>query len=174
MLLTRHAAPALTVPLIGGGSVTLAEAKPEQFTIVVFYRGKHCPLCKKYLQEIDALVGEAKSAGFDVIAVSMDSQERAEASTAEWGIENLRMGYQMDEATARSFGLYISSARAGSTEPARFSEPGLAVVDAENVVFFAQVQSAPFTRPPFADLIGGLKFVVANNYPARGDLSVAA
>ncbi|MEM6973139.1 MAG: redoxin domain-containing protein [Pseudomonadota bacterium] len=174
MLLTRHPAPSLSVPLIGGGTFTLAEAKPANFTIVVFYRGKHCPLCAKFLKEIDAEVDAAAAEGFEIVAVSMDSEERATASTADWGIGSLRVGYGMSEAVARSFGLYISSAREGSAEPAVFSEPGIAVVDAEGMVFFAQAQSAPFTRPPFADLIGGLKFVVANNYPSRGDLTKAA
>ncbi|MEM6421900.1 MAG: AhpC/TSA family protein, partial [Pseudomonadota bacterium] len=104
----------------------------------------------------------------------MDEESRATASASDWGLDRLRIGYAMSEATARAWGLYISSQRPGSQEPARFAEPGLAVVDPAGKIFFAQVQSAPFTRPPFDQLLGGLKFVVENDYPARGDLTKAA
>ncbi|MEL6312330.1 MAG: AhpC/TSA family protein, partial [Pseudomonadota bacterium] len=84
------------------------------------------------------------------------------------------VSYGMSEATAREWGLYISSQRPGSQEPAVFSEPGLVVIDPERTIFFVQVQSAPFTRPDFAALLSGLKFVTENNYPARGDLTAQA
>ena len=40
-VLPRTAAPALTVDLVGGGRWTLAERRPAQFTVAVFYRGFH-------------------------------------------------------------------------------------------------------------------------------------
>ena len=174
MPLPRDPAPALSVPLLAGGTWTLAERTPENFTIVVFYRGHHCPICKTYLKEIEAALPQAEAQGIDVVAVSMDSEERARATLQEVGTQTLSIGYAMPEASAREWGLYISSQRPGSTEPAVFAEPGLFVVKPDGTVFFAQIQSAPFTRPDFAKLLGGLKFVVDNDYPARGDLTKAA
>ena len=174
MPLPRSQAPELSVPLLSGGTWSLADSKPEAFTIVVFYRGKHCPICKTYLKEIDALIDQATGQGIEVIAVSMDGEDRARDTLSEIETEKLRIGYAMDEATARAWDLYISSAREGSAEPTVFSEPGLFVIDPAGKVFFAQTQSAPFTRPDFAKLLGGLKFVVENNYPSRGDLTKAA
>lgn len=174
MALPLEQAPALSVPLLGGGTFALADSTPEAFTIVVFYRGKHCPICKTYLKEIDALIDQAGDQGIEVVAVSMDNQERAEATLEEIATRKLRIGYDLSEASAREWGLYISSQRAGSTEPAVFAEPGLFVMRPDQTVFFAQTQSAPFTRPDFGKLLGGLKFVVENDYPARGDLTRAA
>lgn len=37
----RTHAPELALDLVGGGSFRLSEHKPETFTIVVFYRGRH-------------------------------------------------------------------------------------------------------------------------------------
>ena len=174
MPLPLNAAPALSVPLISGGSWSLSDQSPQNFSIVVFYRGKHCPICKTYMKEIEELLDQAGAQGIEVIAVSMDGEERARDTHAEITTEKLRIGYEMDEATARAWDLYISSGRPGTAEPELFSEPGLFVIDAEGVVFFAQTQSAPFTRPDFGKLLGGLKFVVENNYPSRGDLTKAA
>ena len=168
------AAPALSVPLLSGGTWTLADQKPENFTIVVFYRGKHCPICKTYMKEIEEALPQATAQGIEVVTVSMDSQERAQATLDEIGTKDLKIGYGLTEASAREWGLYISSQRAGSQEPEVFAEPGLYVVKPDGTIFFAQVQSAPFTRPDFAKLLGGLKYVVENDYPARGDLTKAA
>ena len=174
MPLPRTPAPALSVPLLTGGSWTLADRTPDAFGIVVFYRGHHCPICKTYLKEIDALIDQATEQGIDVVAVSMDSEERAKATLEEIGTEKVAIGYGLSEASARDWGLYISSAREGSAEPEVFAEPGLFVIQPDGVIFFAQTQSAPFTRPDFGKLLGGLDFVVKNNYPARGDLTQAA
>ncbi|MEM1300165.1 MAG: peroxiredoxin-like family protein [Pseudomonadota bacterium] len=174
MPLPTKPAPALSVPLLSCGTWTLSEQTPENFTIVVFYRGKHCPICKTYMKEIEATLPQAADQGVEVVAVSMDTQERAQATLEEIGTKDLKIGYGLSEASAREWGLYISSQRAGSAEPEVFAEPGLFVIKPDGTIFFAQTQSAPFTRPDFAKLLGGLNFVVENNYPARGDLTEAA
>ena len=173
MPLPRAAAPALSFPLMSGETWTLADQSPENFTIVVFYRGFHCPICKNYLKEIDALIDQASSQGIGVVAVSMDGTERTQKTLDETGLEKLDIGHSLPEAMARDWDLFISSAREGSAEPEVFSEPGLFVVDPSGKIFFAQIQSAPFTRPDFGKLLGGLDFVTKNNYPARGDLTAA-
>lgn len=35
-------APSLKPPLVGGGTFDLSDEKPENFTMVLFYRGLHC------------------------------------------------------------------------------------------------------------------------------------
>lgn len=174
MALPRHPAPTLSVPLVGEGTFDLAASRPGTFTIVVFYRGHHCPICKTYLKEIEAALPQAEAQGIEVVAVSMDTPERAAATVEETGVTALRVGHSLPEESARDWGLYISSGRPETAEPIIFSEPGLFVVNAEGIVFFAQTQSAPFTRPDFVKLLGGLKFAVEKNYPARGDLTRAA
>lgn len=174
MILPRKPAPALSVPLISEGSFTLAERRPENFSILVFYRGKHCPICKGYLNQVQDQLDRGAGLGAETVAISMDADERARVSAAEWGLDRLEVGFALPEQTARDWGLYISSARPGTQEPAIFSEPGLFVVRSDSTVFFAQTQSAPFTRPPFDQLLNGLEFVLKNDYPARGDLTLAA
>ena len=47
VLKPREAVPALEVETLNG-SWSLADQNPENFTMVVFYRGLHCPICSKY------------------------------------------------------------------------------------------------------------------------------
>ena len=160
--------PALNVPLIGGGEFTMAEASPENFQIIVFYRGLHCPKCQAQLKDIDGKMEDLKSRGYDVIAISMDSEEKAQKTKKEWNIDNLPLGYGLPLMTAKAYGLFISDGRPDSKEPKIFSEPGLFVVKPDGTLYAEYLQNTPFGRPPISDIADGLDFVVKNDYPIRG------
>ena len=161
-------APDLTVDLVGGGSWTLAEQRPENFTLVVFYRGLHCPVCHAQLRELDRRLDELASRGVDAIAISGDSQERAQRSKDEWHLDRLTLGYGLSEETARAFGLFISRGVSDS-EPAVFSEPGVFLIRPDGTVFFESISSMPWGRPRLDDLLGGVDYTLAHAYPARGE-----
>ena len=55
-LLPRQPVPALDVPLVTGGRFILGASPGERFDLLVFYRGLHCPICAKYLIELERLV----------------------------------------------------------------------------------------------------------------------
>jgi hypothetical protein len=109
-----------------------------------------------------------------VVAVSSDSRERAEETKRAWGLTQLRLGYGLDLASARHWGLFISTGRgmtsAGAEEPARFSEPGLYLVRPDGTLYFGSTQTMPFARPHFSDILTAIDYVVKNNYPARGEV----
>ena len=52
-IIPRAKTPDLAVDMVGGGHWRLSEKTPEHLTLIVFYRGHHCPLCKRQLQEFD-------------------------------------------------------------------------------------------------------------------------
>jgi peroxiredoxin len=173
-VMPRQSAPALSVSTVGGGNWSLADQTPENFTMVVFYRGLHCPICKTQLNDLQNKLGEFQKRGVSVIALSSDGQERAEEAAEKWGLGKLTLGYGVDLATARKWGLYVSAGKGktsiGVEEPALFSEPGLFLIKPDGTIYFASVQSMPFARPHFAEVLGAIDFVVANNYPARGEI----
>ena len=160
--------PALEVETLGGGAWKLADGKPENFTMVVFYRGLHCPICKGYLRDLDRKLGEFGELGVDVIAISGDDKARAEKTKAEWGIENLTIGYGQGADNMRAWGLYISKG-IKDPEPPQFAEPGLFIVRPNGELFYAGVNSMPFGRPSFTEMLQAVKFVLDKNYPARGE-----
>ncbi|UAB77161.1 AhpC/TSA family protein [Erythrobacter sp. SCSIO 43205] len=160
--------PALDLPLTIGARYDLSKQSPENFTLVVMYRGKHCPICKQQLTKLGSKLEEFTKRGINVIAASMDSEERAMVVDKEWETGDLPLAYNMNEETAREWGLYISEAREDSDEPAVFSEPGMFLVRPDGKLAFASVQNAPFTRPPLDELLKGIDFMVEKGYPTRG------
>jgi peroxiredoxin len=89
-------APELDVATLDGRRFRLADRRPKAFTLVLFYRGLHCPICKQYLRELDRKLDDFAPRGVDVIAVSTDSEERAARSKEEWELARLPIGYGGD------------------------------------------------------------------------------
>ncbi|MEX2128429.1 MAG: peroxiredoxin-like family protein [Xanthobacteraceae bacterium] len=173
-LLPRKPVPPLSVPLIGGGRFDLASENPKNFSLVVFYRGLHCPVCRRYLGELDPKIDEFEKRGVNVVAISSDNEERAEKAKRDWELPIMRVGHDLPLETARSWGLYISTSRgktsAGIEEPPLFSEPGLFLVRPDNTLYYGSVQTMPFARPHFTELLAAVDFALDRNYPARGEV----
>ena len=164
----RESAPPFEVNTIGGGHFSLQAARPSCLTMIVVYRSLHCPLCKRYLGELEAKLSEFESRGVDVIAVSVDGSERAARAKAEWGLARLRVGHGLSIPAARAWNLYISRAQK-DTEPAEFAEPGLFLVLPDGSLLSAHISSVPWARPPLDEVLGGIDSFIANPRPARGE-----
>jgi len=173
MLIPRRKVPDLELDTVSHGHFSLAEDKPDRFTLVAFYRGLHCPICTNYLKELERLTPEFEKRGVKTIAVSADPQDRAQAMAEKIGASNLRMAYGLKLSVAKEWGLYISTSRGttsiGIEEPALFSEPGVFLVRPDQSLFYGSAQTMPFARPVFKEMVGALDFVIANDYPARGE-----
>ena len=173
-VMPRTQAPDLNVATVGGGSWKLADSHPQNFTLVVFYRGLHCPICRKQLTDLQDKLAEFDKRGVTVIAVSSDDGVRAARTAEDWKLDKLTLGYGLSLENARQWGLYVSAGRGktsiGIEEPALFSEPGLFLIKPDNTVYFASVQTMPFARPQFAEILGAIDFVLAKDYPARGEI----
>jgi len=173
-LYPRQPVPALEVPTVSGGTWRLADQEPDNFTLIVFYRGLHCPICANYLGDLNRKVGDFNERGVKVVVISSDDAGRAAEATEKWGLDKLDVGYGLDLDAAREWGLYISSSRgmtsAGVEEPPLFIEPGLYLVRPDGTLYFGTVQTMPFARPRFADILQALDFVIKNDYPARGEI----
>lgn len=170
----RQQVPALSVPTVGGGAWTLADQTPTNFTMLVFYRGYHCPICSRYLGDLDRRLDKFAELGVNAIAISSDGQERAENAKADWEIGHLPIGYGLTLDEARKWGLFISTSKgktsAGIEEPPLFIEPGLFFVRPDNTLYWSSIQTMPFARPSFAELQASVQKVLEMNYPARGEV----
>lgn len=174
-LLPRYPVPALNVPLVNGGRFSLGAKPAERFDLIVFYRGLHCPICAKYLMELERLAPDFTSRGVQVVAVSSDNEERGKAMSDKVKASGIKFGYGLSLRSARQWGLYISESRGktsiGIDEPALFSEPGVFLVKPDGTLYYGAVQTMPFARPQFQDLIGAIDFAVSKDYPARGEFT---
>lgn len=157
--------PKMSWPLIGGGDLTLAD--DEGWRLLVVYRGKHCPLCKKYLATLNNSLPEFQAAGIKVAAVSADPREKAETQAQEEGWR-LPVAYDMKIDQMRELGLYISDPRSPQETDRPFAEPAVFVVNPAGNVQVVDVSNAPFARPDLASLLSGLQFIQEKQYPIRG------
>ncbi|MGV8858655.1 redoxin domain-containing protein [Rhodoglobus sp.] len=173
-ILPRTLVPALSLPVVQGGTtddLALGSGVDGRFTLIVFYRGLHCPLCRKQLREIDDSMDELREAGVGrVVAISMDTLKRATISVDDWELTQLPIAHGLTEEQARQWGLFISSGFKKG-EPERFSESGIFVLDSDNTMFWSNISSMPFGRMPVKAIIHGLEYVTENGYPARGTVA---
>jgi peroxiredoxin len=173
MLVPRQKTPALQVDTLSHGAFDLAGDSAEHFTLVTFYRGLHCPICATYLKELERLTPEFEERGVKTIAISSDAEERAQEMADKISVSNLRIGYGLPLSVAKAWGLSISTSRGktslGIEEPALFAEPGVFLVRPDQTLYYASVQTMPFVRPVFKEMVQALDFVIANDYPARGE-----
>jgi len=167
MLTPDAQVPSLRVSTLSGGTWNLAEQSPENFTMLVFYRGLHCPVCKAYLQKLEGLLDAYEASGFSTIAISMNDEETARKTASEWDLDKIAIGYGLSDTDARAWGLYVSKA-IKEVEADIFCEPGLFWVRPDGRLYLADVSNMPWARPDLEFLHSKIPFAVENKYPARG------
>jgi peroxiredoxin len=173
MLIPRKPVPELNVPTLAHGAFNLHSETPQNFSLIVFFRGLHCPICAKYLLELGRLQPEFEKRGVRVIAISSDEETRAQEMAKKVNSPDLLFGYGLALSDARAWGLYISTSRGttsiGIEEPALFSEPGVFLVRPDGTLYYGAVQTMPFARPHFDELLAAIDFAIDKDYPARGE-----
>ena len=160
--------PPITWPTTAGGQIDVAGT--PGWRLLAVYRGKHCPLCKKYFKTLDGMTDDFKAAGVSVLAVSADTKEKADADIAEFGWR-FPVGYGLTPDQMRTLGLFISEPRSAQETDRPFAEPGLFVVNPEGKVQIIEISNAPFARPDLAGILHGIKVIQERNYPVRGMMS---
>lgn len=167
MLTPTKQVPELEVSLINGTRWELSSQNTENFVMVIFYRGLHCPICRKYLQTFSRMKERFAEKGVNLIAISGDSETRARKTSMDWDIEGLPLGYGLSMDEARKWGLYISTG-IKDEEPEEFFEPGLFLVRPDRTLYAGSVQTMPFARPEPEALLKAISFIIENDYPPRG------
>lgn len=172
---TQKMHPATTFPevkatLSTGETISLADKGDGcDWKMVVVYRGKHCPICTKYLNKLEDFTGRLRELNIDVVAVSGDSKDQLEAHLDDLSI-NFPIAYGLSQSDMEKLGLYISEPRSEKETDHNFAEPALFVLNSDNKIHIAEIANAPFVRPDLEQLVSGLEFIrnPENNYPIRG------
>jgi peroxiredoxin len=160
-------APALDVDTIAHGRWTLADQRPESFTLLLFYRGKHCGKCKTYLQTLTRLAPRLRELGVVFAAVSMDERSIAADTVVDWSLGDFPLGYDLTQEQAEAWGLYLSTS-IDEDEPRCFSEPGLFLVDSAGELYYVAINSAQFGRPDLDEVTEAIASAIERSQPARG------
>lgn len=164
--------PTLEATQLDGSAVTLGKPQGSSTWQAVFvYRGRHCPLCTKYLNELEGYKQAFADAGVDILAVSGDSKQQLEEHVDNLDI-SFSIAYGLSEAQMKTLGLYISLPRSEKETDHNFAEPGLFVVNEHGNLHVVDISNNPFVRPELGELSRGLSWIrdPDNNYPIRGTL----
>ena len=167
MIKPKETAPELHINLVNGTTWMLSDQSPDLFTMLLFYRGKHCPLCKKQLEALQNKRSEFTDRDVNIIAISSDNEDVAKATYEEWDIDDIPLGYGFSIDDAREWGLFISEGI--KDEPEYFTEPGFFLVKPDRTIHWESIQSMPFARPTFDHILKGIDYIKKEDYPARGE-----
>lgn len=162
--------PAL--PVTGENSEVVDVSKPTGETdwqMVVIYRGRHCPLCTKFLNRLTDFRQRLLDIGVDIAAVSADSKAQLREHKSRLDV-NFPLFYGLTLDQMQDLGLYISVPRSEKETDHNFAEPGLFVINADGQTQVVDLSNNPFARPDLEVLVSGLEWIrkPENNYPIRG------
>ena len=137
--------------------------------MVVVYRGRHCPLCTKFLNGLAGYRQRLLDIGIDIAAVSADSREQLEEHLDRLDV-NFPLFHGLSLEQMQDLGLYISIPRSEKETDHNFAEPGLFVINTDGEVQVVDISNNPFARPDLEVFVSGLEWIRApeNNYPIRG------
>ena len=162
--------PDIKATLTSGEEVSLSSKREEcDWKMVVVYRGKHCPICTKYLNALEDFKGRLLEQNIDLIAVSADSKSQLDAHLDDLSI-SCPIAYGLTEDDMKALGLYISEPRSEKETDHNFAEPALFIINGEGRIQICEIANAPFVRPDLEQLVSGLAFIrdPENSYPVRG------
>lgn len=160
--------PDINVQMLNGDMTLLG--KPENghdWKLVVIYRGKHCPICTKYLNQLESIKASFADADVDIIAISGDSKAQLESHLEKIDI-SFPIAYGLTVEQMHTLGLYISDPRSEKETDHPFAEPAVFVINADGNIQIVDISNAPFARPELEALANGLSFIRENDYPIRG------
>jgi len=140
--------------------------------LLIVYRGKHCGRCKKYLNKLESMQSEWHKAGFDILAVSADTIDKAKSDVEEFGW-TFDVTCELSEADMHKLGLYVSDPLTPDETDRRFAEPGVFCIRPDNTVQIAAISNGPSARPDLEELLDGMAFTIEHGKPSRGMVSAA-
>ena len=166
--------PALPVHRQDGEIADISQpADGADWRMVVVYRGRHCPLCTKFLNALAGYRQRLSDIGVGIAAVSADSAEQLDEHQSRLGEVNFPLHYGLTPEQMQELGLYVSIPRSEKETDHLFPEPGLFVINADGQLQVVDYSNNPFARPDLETLVSGLEWIrnPENNYPIRGTFS---
>lgn len=162
--------PDVTATVLSGDTVTLGQPQlGADWQLVVVYRGRHCPLCTRYLNALENVKASLADIKVDIVAVSGDSKMQLQAHLEQLNI-SFPIAYGLTIEQMQELGLFISDPRSPQETDHPFAEPGLFVINAERKIQVIDISNNPFVRPELMTLVSGLAWIrdPNNHYPIRG------
>lgn len=144
--------PALSVPAVGGGSISLPDDLAGSYGIVLIYRGSWCPYCNAQLASFSRAAERLGEVGAKVIALSVDDEMTSAELVAKHRL-GFPVGHSADaEKVAVATGAYLND------EPRYLQSTGF-VLAPDGTVLIAVYSSEAIGRLVADDVIGFIRYV---------------
>ncbi len=161
---------ALPATNLDGDTIDISKPTGDaDWQMVVVYRGRHCPLCTKFLNNLAQYRDRLTNIGINVAAVSADSKAQLREHRSRLDV-NFPLFYGLTLQQMQDLGLYISIPRSEKETDHNFAEPGLFVINSDGHIQVVDLSNNPFARPDLDVFVSGLEWIrkPENNYPVRG------
>ena len=162
--------PNIVVRDLNDDAVDLSRIEaPYDWRLIAVYRGRHCPMCTRFLNNLQEYVKTFRELKVDLIAVSADSAAQASEHLERLNVEfSICHGLSLEQ--MQQLGVYISSPKSPQETDHPFAEPALFLVDDEGLVRLVDIANSPFLRPDLELVVRGLRFArnPENHSPIRG------
>ncbi len=161
-----------SLPVNGQDDSVVDISKPTgdaDWQMVVVYRGRHCPMCTKFLNSLAGFRQRLLDIGIGIAAVSGDSKAQLEDHLTRLDV-NFPLFYGLTLEQMQDLGLYVSVPRSEQETDHNFPEPGLFVINGDGQLQVVDLSNNPFARPDLEIFVSGLEWIrnPENNYPIRG------
>ena len=167
-LTAGNSVPQFKLSRAGGGFVDIGGAR-DAWQLIVVYRGRHCPMCKRFLGALNGRFDEIAGRNIEIVAISADPSDRAEADIQEFGWR-FSVGFDMSLDDMRALGTYISEPTSPQETDRPFSEPALFLLTPQGIAQIIEIVNSPFLQPDLAVLVNGIRFIQDRDHPPRGTL----
>jgi peroxiredoxin len=143
--------PALQLPRVGGGTVSLPDELAGDFGVVLVYRGSWCPYCNAQLAAVSRAKQGLDEAGVQVVALSVDDEATSTALA-----DKLRLTFPLAHSAdadqvAAAIGAYVND------DPRYLQSTGV-VLAPDGTVVIAVYSSGAIGRLLPDDVIGLVKY----------------
>ena len=101
--------PDIYFSLINGISIRLSE-ETSNWTLLIVYRGLHCPICKDYAAKFENKLSKLEDINTQLIFISSDPKDKATKFAEELNLKS-KIGYGLTIDQMRKLGLYLSEPR---------------------------------------------------------------
>jgi peroxiredoxin len=144
--------PTLSVPLPGGGTLSLPDALAGGFGVVLFYRGSWCPYCNAQLRAFQRASDTLAQVGAKVVALSVDDEATTADLVAKHGL-TFPVGHDADAKT-------ISEATGAFVDPeGGFLQSTGFVLDPDGRVIVSVYSSGAIGRLVPDDVVGLIRYL---------------
>lgn len=144
--------PALSVPAVGGGTISLPDDLAGSYGIVLIYRGSWCPYCNAQLAAFSRATEALNALGAKVVALSVDDEATASEFVAKRKLA-FPVGHSADaEKVAAVTGAYTNG------DPQYLQSTGF-VLAPDGTVLTAVYSSAAIGRLVADDVVGFIRYL---------------